>query len=411
MRVIERKILLSLGRALGQELDFKKLLDYLITELVKSIPSSSTGQIFLYNRNRRQLVAEASYGYTGSIAGYNLNAGEGLPGRCLSQRKSFLLPTAEAVEETTNTLRPTNLGIYSGIRYGQPPVISAVAVPLINRKKILGVIVLEQINPNCDPFTEADLFYLESISSWIWLIIDHAQLNLELRDNKRSYRELLGKFIASGEQLRKEIAREIHDEINQLLLSVRLDLEDVENTLSPNQAKSKEKLHIVQSHINLAFDNLQNLSLSLRPPALDEMGLNQALDWYIRKLSKESGLYITLDVKGATDRRPAPVIETELFRIAQEALTNTIKHARATSVKVKLEFDEHQVALIIEDNGKGFDASTMFGISGSTINLGLLGMRERAEICGGTLDIESIIGRGTLIRIIIPISSYDWGIY
>jgi signal transduction histidine kinase len=135
------------------------------------------------------------------------------------------------------------------------------------------------------------------------------------------------------------------------------------------------------------------------------------LDWYIRRLSKEASLPIVLEVSGLSQRRPAPVVEIELFRIAQEALSNVIKHAKAASARVKLNFGKSRLVLMVQDNGTGFDTDAALSMSGDKQNLGLLGMMERAELCGGILKIESALGHGTRLKVEIPVSSYDWGAY
>lgn len=120
---------------------------------------------------------------------------------------------------------------------------------------------------------------------------------------------------------------------------------------------------------------------------------------------------ITLEVTGLSQRRPAPVAEIELFRIAQEALFNVIKHAKAASAIVKLNFGKSRLVLLVEDNGMGFDTNSALSISDDKQSLGLLGMRERAELCGGTLQIDSTPGDGTRVKVEIPVKSYDWGVY
>jgi len=411
MRQLNEKIITALGKTLGTDSDFESLLNYLVRELVQSLPQADAGIIYLYDKNRRLLIPKASYGYPGSSEGYSLLIGEGVPGRCFTLRKPLLLSSVEAVTEQTATLRPKSLDCHTKMRQGLPPTLSMIAIPLMLKKKIFGVILLEHYQSQYRIFTEADLLQLEALSSWIWLIIDYMQLHLELKHNKRSYRELLGKFIATSEEERKRIARELHDEVNQILLSARLKLEDVESTFPAEMVDVRERLQVIRSHINHVFDALHRLSLSLRPPAMDELGLPQALDWYIQNLSKEVGLPIRLEVKGLSQRRPAPVIEMELFRIAQEALSNMVKHAQATSAMIKLEFNKSRMVLLAEDNGRGFDTNTVLSTSGSTRNLGLLGMRERVEICGGTFEIDSTPERGTRLKVEVPISSYDWGAY
>jgi signal transduction histidine kinase len=411
MGQLSEKIFFSLNNNFDYNPDVDSLIDYLIRELVNSVNPADAGIIYLYDRDSRQLIPQVSYGYPGSSERCALAVGEGLPEQCLALRKPLLLTSTKAVREYIATMRPKSLDCYTRMRQGLPPTRSVIAIPLLLKEKMFGVILLEHFNVHRRRFSQADSTELEMLGNWISLLIEHNRLNLELKDTKRSYRELLGKFLASSEDERKRIAREIHDEINHILLSVRLNLEDMGITIPPEMVKAREKLKILHTHVSKAFDDLQRLSLSLRPPGLDELGLPQALDWYIQILSKESGLPIKLEVKGLSQRRPAPVVETELFRIVQEALSNILKHAQATSARVKLSFGRSKLMLGVEDDGIGFDVDSILSAHGTTRNLGLLGMRERAEICGGKLNIRSSLGCGTRLTTVIPIGSYNWGTY
>ncbi len=405
------KIFRELGKALAPDSSLEEILARLIKQVVLGLPRADAGAIYLYHKDHRQLTVEASYGYPESRVRCSLLPREGAPGRCYARRKSLLFPSLEAVMALAQTMRPSSSDCHHQMRRGLPPTLSMMVTPLMVQERVLGVILVEHYQTSHPALTKADLAQLEVLGSWISLIIDNAQTHLELRHSKRSYRELLGRFITTSEEERKKIAREIHDEVNQILLSARLKLEDVESTFPAEMAEVRERLKVIRSHINCVFDDLHRLSVSLRPPALDELGLPQALEWHIQFLSEETGLPISLEVNGLKSRRPAPVVETELFRIAQEALSNTVKHAQATSATIRLEFDETKMILLAEDNGRGFDANTLLSTSGGTRNLGLLGMKERAEICGGTLEIDSAPGRGTRLKVEIPISSYDWGAY
>jgi len=408
--VQSEEVFLALARILKSVSNFEELLDLLVKLLVESIHPADAGILYLYDKRRHQLTAEASYGYERNDIKCSFRSREGAPGQCYAQRKTLLLSSPGAVEEQVATLTPTNLDYYAKIRQGLPPTLSLIAIPLMLRETIFGVILLEHYKQH-RPFSEVDLLQLEALGSWVSLIIDDVQLYLELKHTKRSYRELLGKLITKSEEERKKIAREIHDEVNQLLLSVKLNLENIENTVPADSAEVRERLGVSRSRIDQALNDLHKLSLDLRPPALDDLGLPQALDWYIHSLLKEARLPITLEVTGLSQRRPAPVIEIALFRMAQEALSNVIKHAKATFAKVRLNFAKSRLVLLVEDNGTGFDVDAILSMSGNKRNLGLLGMMERAELCGGTLKIESSPGHGTCLKVEIPVSSYDWGAY
>jgi signal transduction histidine kinase len=405
------KKFLSLNNIFDYYHDVDSLIDYLIKELIDNVNPADAGIIYLYDRDSRQLIPQASYGYPRNSNKYTLAVGEGLPGQCLAMRKPFLVTSTNAVREYMATMNPKSLDCYTRMRQGLPPTRSMIAVPLSLNEKSFGVILLEHFNTHRRKFNHTDSTELEVLSNWISLVIELHRSNLELKDSKRSYRELLGKFLASSEDERKRIAREIHDDINHILLSVKLNLEDLEITLPPKMVEAREKLKILHTYVGKAFDDLHRLSLDLRPPGLDELGLPQALDWYVQILSKESGLPIKMEVKRLRQRRPAPVVETELLRIAQEALSNVLKHAQATSARVKLSFGRLNLILEVEDDGIGFDVDTILNAHGTTRNLGLLGMRERAEMCGGELNIRSSLGCGTKLTTVVPIGSYDWGAY
>jgi len=407
---LHEETFLSLGKLLRGTSTFENLPSLLIKLLVETVQPADAGIMYLYDETHKQFVAQASYGYRCDNIQHSLRSREGAPGQCHSLRKPLLLSSVEEIKGQTATMRPENLHCYDRMRQGLPPALSMVAVPMALRGRTFGAILLEHYKQHL-PFEETDVSQLETLSGWISLMIDNTQSHLELKQSKRSYRELLGKFITVSEEERKRIAREIHDEINQLLLSVKVNLENMENSLPDDMVEARKVIEVSKSHINQVFDDLHGMVMSLRPPALDDLGLAQALDWYIHSYSEETCFPIAMEVTGLSQRRPAPVVETAFFRIAQEALANVIKHARATSAKVRLSFGKSRLVLLVEDNGIGFDPDAMLRISDNRTNLGLLGMEERAKLCGGSLKIDSAPGHGTRLKVEIQVSSYDWGAY
>ena len=401
---------LSLGKVLCGATDLEELLSLSIKSLVETVRPADAGILYLYDERRQQLVAKASHGYQCDNIEHSLRPKEGAPGQCYALRKPLLLDSVAATREQPATLSPENLACHTKMRQGLPPTLSMIAIPLMLKEKTFGVALLEHYKQH-RPFSEADISQAETLICWISLIIDDMQSHLELKHTKRSYRELLGRWITATEEERRIIAREIHDEVNQLLLSVKLNLENMESTLPADLVEARSSLEVSKSRINQVLDELHKLVLTLRPPALDDLGLAQALDWYIHNCSKEDSLSITMEVSGLSQRRPAPVIETNLFRVAQEALSNVIKHARGTSATVRLTFEKSRLTLVVEDNGVGFNSGGTLRTFGDKGNLGLIGMKERAKLCGGTLDIDSALGRGTRVKVEVPISSYDWGAY
>jgi len=410
MRMSQEGVFLPPDIVLGRDSNLEELLTPLIKSLVETVSPADAGIVYLYDQRRRQLVAKASYGYHCDNVEHCLCLNEGAAGQCHALRRPLLFPSLGHIREQAATFRPENLDCHTKMRQGLPPTLSMIAIPLTLREELFGAVLLEHYKQH-RPFRETDVPQAKALASWISLIIDDMQLHLQLKYTKRSYRGLLGRHITATERERKKIARELHDELNGLLLSVKLNLENMESVLPSDLVEVRSVLEASKARINRVLDELHRMVLNLRPPALDDLGLPQALDYYIHSFPEEASLPVTLKVSGLSQRRPAPVVETELFRIAQEALSNVIKHARASSATVKLNFGESRLVLAVEDNGVGFDSSAILHMSGDKRNLGLLGMEERAKLCGGSLKIDSVPGEGTRVEIDVPVGSYDWGEY
>ena len=411
MKRLNSQAVFSLMGTFDKYPDISSLAENVVKELINSLGLADAGIIYLYDEDIRQLVPKASCGYPRFSDTCKIAVNEGLPGQCLALRQPFFLSSVDTVREYMALLKPKSLDCYNRMRQGLPPAHGCVAIPLWTKDITLGVLLLEHHGDSVSKFTKTDKSIYNVLGDYISLMLENHRLNEKLKDSKRSYRKLLGKFLASSEDERKRISREIHDDINHILLSIKLNLEDLEISLPPRMEKAREKLKVLYSHVSKAFDDLHRLSLDLRPPGLDESGLPQTLKWYTQILSTEAGLPIKTEIKGLKQRRTAPVVETELLRITQEALSNILKHAHAKSIRVKLTFGESNLVLEVEDDGIGFDVEKTPDTRGISKKLGILGMRERAERCGGDLKIRSVPGCGTKIKTTIPIGTYDWGVY
>jgi len=195
----------------------------------------------------------------------------------------------------------------------------------------------------------------------------------------------------------KRIAHSIHDEAGQFLACVHIALEEVARELPPNSRKHLEE---IRQLLNQVEGQLRRLSHELRPTILDDLGLLPALEFLAEGVSKRSGVPIA--VEGERGDRLPPSIETALYRAVQEALTNATKHAQAKSMTVRIRRGEKSVSCSVRDDGIGFDTSAMLARKGNR-GLGLLGIRERVAILGGTVQINSQPGQGTEITITVPL--------
>jgi PAS domain S-box-containing protein len=200
-------------------------------------------------------------------------------------------------------------------------------------------------------------------------------------------------LFTAQEDERRSISRELHDDIGQAITAIKLSAHAAMG--EPDQARRQDDLQFVADTADATLDKLRNLSMLLRPPQLDALGLEAALRWHAGVLLRNSPLQLELDIHDLP-QRPEREVEQACFRIAQEGLTNVLRHARASTVSLSLEEgDDGGLRLRIEDDGRGFEPADANG-------LGLVIMRERAQSVGGQLRIDALPGRGTRIHLQLP---------
>lgn len=219
----------------------------------------------------------------------------------------------------------------------------------------------------------------------------------ELQKQEEARGDLLRKLILAQEEERKRIARELHDETSQDLAAFLLSIE------TRAQGETDEGFLRMKTLANRALDSVHRLIYDLRPSVLDDLGLSSALRWITENRLESMGIDVTIDVVGA-ERRVKPEIETCLFRIGQEAISNIARHAEANAVKLTLRYGCASILLEVEDNGKGFEPKSV--LSSAEKSLGLLGMKERASLLNGNLAVVSEPLAGTRVRVELPVT--DW---
>jgi signal transduction histidine kinase len=214
-------------------------------------------------------------------------------------------------------------------------------------------------------------------------------------------RRLSNRLVDVQERERRSIARELHDEIGQLLTGLKLALETA--ALLPADA-AKARIDQTLSLVNELMGRIRELSLDLRPAMLDDLGLLPALLWHFERYSTQTGVRVIFKHSGIDDGRLNPGVETATYRIVQEALTNVARYARVNDATVTIFADAENLTAQIEDQGMGFDPSATLAATHSS---GLTGMRERAQLVGGTLSIESAPSRGTQIYALLPLNENE----
>ncbi len=226
----------------------------------------------------------------------------------------------------------------------------------------------------------------------------------ELRRANNSLRELSGRLMQVQEEERSRLARDLHDEVGQLLTALKIDLQEihhgeVEETRFDSLTDSLEL-------VDRLLTQVRTLALDLRPSLLDDLGLVPALRWYANRQATRNGWTLSLSVDEMTWRVPAP-IEVACFRVVQEALTNIAKYARARTIDLTLRRQDEEVTLILQDDGVGFDVLSARQRAQGGESIGLLGMEERVRLAGGNLVIVSVPGQGTRLQLCFSLTEYD----
>jgi signal transduction histidine kinase len=266
---------------------------------------------------------------------------------------------------------------------------SAIYLPLVVRGTPTGVVAVHDKLAADARFDEEDVRVATSLVARAAIAVDLSE---------RVSRDALRRVVEAQELERARLARELHDETGQALTSILLGLKHLDDVVDTDQARRATAS--IRELVATTLQDVRRLAVELRPSALDDFGLIPAVERLASNLSDQSDLVVDLEARLGADRLP-PEAETALYRIVQEALTNVVKHADAGRVSITLVRKEASVVVVIEDDGKGFDPEAVR--SGA---LGFAGMRERVELVGGRLTVESAPGAGTTlvaeVRVVAP---------
>jgi signal transduction histidine kinase len=220
----------------------------------------------------------------------------------------------------------------------------------------------------------------------------HLQDAIEAR---QELKDLSAKLVATQEDERKSISRDLHDAVGQSMSAVQFELHDLAVALRPYDAQLRERVDRIRELVESSLAVIRNMALLLRPSMLDDLGLAAALEWLAREISRPTGVRIHVRADGLPNELPDEH-KTCIFRIAQEALNNVCKHANAHSVEIAVRAADAWLMVTVQDDGRGFQ-------NGRAGGLGLTGMQERVEGLGGSIKITSRLGKGTLIEVALPL--------
>lgn len=272
-------------------------------------------------------------------------------------------------------------------------------MPLAVNGEAQGFIILIYKLPN-GPRDDQKAFY-RTLAQQVGVAVQKARLFKQVQQSHEEMKALSLRLVAVQEQERRRIARELHDEIGQELTGLRLSIEMSELQTS---GETRVGLTKAKSMVNRLVGIVRELCLRLRPYILDDLGLLPTLLWHFQRFNNQTGIRVAFKHTGVDRKRLAIEIETAVFRIVQEALTNAAKYAKADEIIVRLWSGGSLLAVQVEDHGVGFDVDRALNTRETS---GLNGMRERAVLLGGRFAMESHPGTGTRLTAELPVDSNE----
>ncbi len=374
----------TVSRSLDLDLTLNTALDK-----VMALVRAEIGGVLLYHERTETLYYRAYRGlseeYVRKIG--RLKLGEGIAGKAAELRESIYSPDISRDSRITEAL--------TGIEeFG-----AFLSIPLVARDRLLGVMNVATRDES--GFSPEAISLVTSVSDQIAVAIENAQLYEALQRKEQARGELLRKIMSVQEEERKRIARELHDEVSQSLTGSAFRVEAVLSRLPSGAEKIQSSLEEIRDLAIRTLDEIHRVVYSLRPSLLDDLGLMSAVKWLADNYLEEAGIKVLFETVGS-ERPLSAEAEITLFRITQEAITNIVKHADAESVSIAVEFRDAVAAVHIEDDGTGFSVEEVTGSMKLDRGLGLLGMKERAELLDGSLKIEAKSGQGTKVSAEVP---------
>jgi len=222
----------------------------------------------------------------------------------------------------------------------------------------------------------------------------------EVTEARGQLKSLSARLVETQEEERRVLSRELHDEVGQSLSAILVGLSNLSAAIRANARERMEnEVTALRRIVEGTVKMVRNITLLLRPSMLDDLGLIPALEWQAREVSRQTGLRVNVAAGGVSDQMPEE-FKTCIYRVVQEALHNVTRHAAARTVRIVAQQEAGRLLLSIQDDGRGFDV-------GRSRGLGLLGMEERVAHLGGTLQLLSELGSGTLISVVLPLAGRE----
>lgn len=386
---VENRVLNRVIEVLASGVDVEHVLTAAV-DLISQATGADACFLHLYDRSRQTLVLRAaSEPFRDAVGEVELALGEGVAGWVAAHREPAVIP-----DDKWSDARYKYIPLLGGDRYT-----SMLSVPLISPiDRLVGVVNLHTERRR--DFTPRDVAFLSHVASLLAAAIEHAAMLRELAAKEEALQRMVERTVQAQEEERRRVATEIHDGVTQQLISIWYRVLACERLLERDMPAARHELEVAKGLIDEALNEARAAIYDLRPSTLDDLGLVPALQALARRTFDPDAVEVSV----ATDIQcsiPAH-LETALYRIGQEMLSNVRKHAEASRVEITIEADREEVRMVVIDNGRGFDLPA-YRRNRPETSYGLAGVSERIEIVGGSLNIRSEMGTGTRVEVAVPL--------
>jgi len=383
-RIAALETLQDVARDLTAELDLETLLEKIL-RAARQVSHSTAGTLFLYDGATHELVFKVIVGGGGdALKEKRLPADRGIAGESFIQQRAIVVDNA-ADDPRYFSAPATSVGFV---------IQQLIAAPLIAQGKAIGV--LEVMNKESrEAYSQEDAELLMAFAAQSAIAIENARLYSESVQER-------DRILAAEAAVRHELARDLHDGPTQMLSALIMEIRLLRELVKRDPSRLMKEFVNLEAVAQKALYQTRNILFDLRPVILEQQGLRAALEQYVMRLRMAEPFKIALHADSVKTRLDTKK-EAAIFSIVQEAVNNVKKHANANDLEIDAVENEGELTITVRDDGRGFDVAQTHGNYGQRGSLGLLSMRERAEIAKGKLEIDSRVNEGTQVRLVVPL--------
>lgn len=384
-RIAALQALQEVALTFSSELGLNRLLALVLSSAV-DVLKANAGSLLLFDHATKELVFQVVQGGSGkALRNKRIKNDEGIAGWVFTRKQPVIVDNV--------AIDPRFLDrIDKNFRFSTTAILAA---PLLHKNNPIGVI--EIINKKSgEKFNVADQELLMAFAAQAAILIENARLFQQVVAER-------DRLLVVEEQVRRELARELHDGPSQLLSAIIMGLKFLKQVIVREPSRAETELEELERLTTQALHQVRNLLFDLRPVALETQGLGPALQIYTERQRDAAEVKLNVEAD-AFKTRFLPKVEAAAFSIIQEAVGNAKKHAHAQNIWIAAQRRDDHLVLSVRDDGRGFDIAGVEKTYAQRGNLGLLNMKERAELCQGKLTIESQLGKGTLVSFALPLN-------